>query len=60
MIDLVEEGVDIALRLGRIRDENLIVRRLRLMDLALCATPSLLGPPRPAEEARTTCAGTTC
>lgn len=39
VIDLVEEGVDIALRLGRIRDENLIVRRLRQMDLALCATP---------------------
>lgn len=40
VIDLVEEGVDVALRLGRIRDENLIVRRLRLMDLALCATPA--------------------
>ena len=39
VIDLVEEGVDIALRLGRIRDESLIVRRLRQMDLALCATP---------------------
>lgn len=39
VIDLVEEGVDIALRLGRIRDENLIVRRLQRMDLALCATP---------------------
>ena len=39
VIDLVGEGVDIALRLGRIRDENLIVRRLRQMDLALCATP---------------------
>ncbi|CAN7190259.1 LysR family transcriptional regulator [Variovorax sp. LjRoot290] len=40
VIDLVEEGVDIALRLGRIRDENLIVRRLRQMDLVLCAAPS--------------------
>ncbi len=40
VIDLVEEGVDIALRLGRIRDENLIVRRLQRVDLALCATPS--------------------
>ena len=39
VIDLVEEGVDIALRLGRIRDESLIVRRLQQMDLALCATP---------------------
>jgi DNA-binding transcriptional LysR family regulator len=40
VIDLVEEGVDIALRLGRIRDENLIVRRLRQMDLVLCAAPA--------------------
>lgn len=40
VIDLVEEGVDVALRLGRIRDENVIVRRLRLMDLALCAAPT--------------------
>jgi DNA-binding transcriptional LysR family regulator len=40
VIDLVEEGVDVALRMGRIRDENLIVRRLRLMDLALCAAPA--------------------
>ena len=40
VIDLVEEGVDVALRMGRIRDENLIVRRLRLMELALCAAPT--------------------
>ncbi|MGK6308755.1 LysR substrate-binding domain-containing protein [Variovorax sp. DT-64] len=40
VIDLVEEGVDIALRLGRIRDENLIVRRLRQMELVLCASPA--------------------
>ena len=39
MIDLVDEGVDIALRFGRIGDENLIVRRLRRMGLTLCATP---------------------
>jgi DNA-binding transcriptional LysR family regulator len=39
VIDLVEEGADVALRLGRIRDENLIVRRLLLVELALCATP---------------------
>jgi DNA-binding transcriptional LysR family regulator len=55
VIDLVEEGVDIALRLGRIRDENLIVRRLRMMDLALCATPSYWakrGLPRKPDDMR--------
>jgi DNA-binding transcriptional LysR family regulator len=40
VIDLVDEGVDVAVRLGRIRDDNLIVRRLRQMDLALCAAPA--------------------
>lgn len=39
VIDLVEEGVDVALRVGRIGDENLIVRRLRRMSLIVCATP---------------------
>jgi DNA-binding transcriptional LysR family regulator len=40
VVDLVEEGVDIALRFGRIDDENLIVRRLQRVELILCATPS--------------------
>lgn len=40
VIDLADEGVDMALRLGRIGDENLIVRRLRQMELVLCASPA--------------------
>lgn len=40
VVDLVEEGVDVALRFGRISDENLIVRRLQRVELTLCATPS--------------------
>jgi DNA-binding transcriptional LysR family regulator len=39
VVDLVGEGVDIALRFGRIDDENLIVRRLQRVELTLCATP---------------------
>jgi DNA-binding transcriptional LysR family regulator len=39
LIDLVEDGVDVALRVGRIGDENLVVRRLRRMSLTVCATP---------------------
>lgn len=31
VVDLVEEGVDVALRVGRIPDSNLIVRKLRPM-----------------------------
>jgi DNA-binding transcriptional LysR family regulator len=55
VIDLVDEGVDMALRLGRIRDENLIVRRLRLVDLALCAAPAYWarrGLPRKPDDMR--------
>jgi DNA-binding transcriptional LysR family regulator len=55
VIDLVEEGVDVALRLGRIRDEKLIVRRLHQMNLVLCATPSYWarrGLPRKPDDIR--------
>jgi DNA-binding transcriptional LysR family regulator len=39
VIDLVQEGCDLALRVGRLRDENLIVRRLARVNWVLCATP---------------------
>jgi DNA-binding transcriptional LysR family regulator len=55
MIDLVEEGVDIALRLGHIRDDNLIVRRLSRMRLVLCASPAYWarrGLPKKPEDMR--------
>ena len=51
--DLVDEGVDVALRVGRIADSNLIVRRLRPIDLVVCAAPSywaVQGVPRHPEE----------
>lgn len=40
VVDLVAEGVDIAVRFGRIGNENLIVRRLMPVELVLCATPA--------------------
>lgn len=39
LIDLAEEGIDVALRFGPIEDDNLIVRRLMQMDLVVCASP---------------------
>ena len=36
---MVEEGVDIALRMGRITDANLIVRKLRRVHMVVCASP---------------------
>lgn len=38
-LDMVDEGIDVALRLGPIEDQNLIVRRLVQVNLVLCASP---------------------
>lgn len=40
VIDLAEEGVDIALRVGPIPNANMIVRRLAQVDFRVCATPA--------------------
>lgn len=39
LIDLVEEGVDLALRVGRIADPNVIVRKLQQVDFVVAAAP---------------------
>ncbi len=39
VLDMVEEGLDLALRIGVIADPNLIVRKLQRIDLVVCATP---------------------
>lgn len=38
-VDMAEEAVDVSLRVGPIADENLIVRKLVLMKLVVCASP---------------------
>lgn len=48
-VDLLEERWDTAIRIGRLRDSNLIARRLAPMRLSICAAPSYLsrcGTPR--------------
>ena len=53
MVDLVEEGFDLAVRSISIADSSLFVRRIKSYRLAICATPEYLarrGTPRePAE-----------
>src|SRR5689334_13094055 len=52
-IDLVEEGWDLAIRLGMLRDSSLIARRLAPAWVVLCAAPDYLarrGHPKTAAE----------
>lgn len=39
-IDLIEEGVDVALRIGRLADSSLIARRIAPARFAVCASPA--------------------
>jgi len=40
MIDMVDEGIDLALRVGRIGDDNLIVRKLQPVPFVVAAAPA--------------------
>jgi DNA-binding transcriptional LysR family regulator len=53
IVDLVDEGFDLAIRVGPVGSERLVARRLGSMRLVLCAAPSYLErhppPRRPAD-----------
>ena len=54
-VDVVEEGFDVAVRIGSLADSSLIARRLAPNRLALCASPAYLaqhGAPRTPEDLR--------
>lgn len=63
MVDLVEEGYDVAIRIGRLAPSSLVARRLAPCRLVACAAPSYLrraGVPRaPADLAGHECLGYT-
>jgi DNA-binding transcriptional LysR family regulator len=40
VLDMVHEGIDLALRVGPIPDSNLIVRKLQQLPFVVCATPA--------------------
>ncbi len=41
-VDLVEEGVDLAIRIGAMADSRLVARRIASQDWVLCAAPAYL------------------
>jgi DNA-binding transcriptional LysR family regulator len=48
-VDLVKDGIDIAVRVGTLNDSTLVARRIASQDLVLCAAPGYLaahGTPR--------------
>jgi DNA-binding transcriptional LysR family regulator len=62
-VDLIEEGWDLAIRIGRLKDSSLVARRLAPCRTVVCAAPSYLkehGTPRTLEDlARHNCLGYT-
>ena len=58
-VDLIDEGWDVAIRLGTLRDSSLIARRLAPIRVALCAAPAYLAA-HPAPKTIADLAGHNC
>ena len=58
-VDLVDEGFDLAIRIGPVRSQALIARRIGTTELVCCASPAYLArhgtPVTPADLARHAC-----
>ncbi len=58
-VDLVEEGFDVAVRIGEMQDTSLIARKLAPVRIAICASPDYLAahgvPQKPADLAHHEC-----
>lgn len=53
MVDMVEEGIDVRIRVGGVDDSSLIARHIKTLPLILCASPQYLqqhGEPKTPED----------
>ena len=53
MIDMLEEGIDVVIRIGGVDDSSLIARHIKTLPLTLCASPEYIaqhGEPFSAED----------
>jgi len=41
-VDIVEEGFDVAIRIGELKDSSLIARKLSMLEVTVCASPDYL------------------
>ncbi len=54
-VDLIQEGIDLAIRIGDLKDSSLIARRITPVRLVMCASPAYLakfGEPQTPDELR--------
>jgi DNA-binding transcriptional LysR family regulator len=54
-VDLLAEGIDVAIRIGRLQDSDLVAKRLAPCRMIFCASPDFLarhGVPKSAEDLR--------
>lgn len=41
-VDIVDEGFDVAIRIGELKDSSLVARKLSMFEIAICASPEYL------------------
>lgn len=52
-VDIVDEGFDVAIRIGDLKDSSLVARKLSMFELAVCASPDYIakaGLPKTPED----------